>query len=421
MRQVPFCINCLLLCFLGNQFSAGDDWPEFRGGIHGFGHAGVALPTKWSETDNIVWKVPIKGVGWSSPVVAGNAIYLTTSVGEGDGLKDPQSLRVLRLDGATGQERWNVELFRQPGRRVEVHKKNSHASPTPVIESNRIYVHFGSSGTACVTTAGDVVWKKTLEYAPLHGNGGSPLVAGGMLIICCDGRDVQYVVGLDKETGDVKWKQDRNCEASRGFSFCTPTLIEVAGQAQAVCPGSGKVVAYDPESGKEIWHVTYGEGYSVVPRPVFANGLVYVCSGFGDGRLFAIDPSGKGDVTNSHVKWEHKGGVPQSPSVLVVDNELYMVSDRGVGTCLNATSGKEIWKERLGGGFSASPTHSNGFIYFSDEKGTTTVIKTGPKFDLVSKNKLGDGKERTFASFAVTDHAILLRSERHLYRIQNGK
>ena len=402
----------------GTACVAAEDWPEFRGGLNGFGHTNVVLPTNWSEDENVKWKVPVPGMGWSSPVVRNGAIFLTTSVGDAKKLKSPQSLRVLKLDGQTGDEVWNKELFQQPNPKVEIHGKNSHASATPVIDGDRLYVHFGSNGTACLTLDGEVVWTKTLDYAPLHGNGGSPAIAGNMLIICCDGRDKQFVVGLNKKTGDITWKQDRNTKASRGFSFCTPTIINAAGREQAICPGSGKVIAYDPQSGKELWHVKYGQGYSVVPRPVFANGLVYVCSGFGDGQLFAIDPGGSGDVTESHVKWKKKGGVPQSPSVLVVDKELYMVSDRGVATCLDAITGEELWKERLGGKFSASPTYSAGNVFFPDENGTTHVIAARRESNRIGKNKLGTAKERTFASFAVIDNALLIRSEKHLYRIE---
>ncbi len=416
MRNLGCLIVALSVCVV-----RGEDWTEFRGSKTASGHASVALPTEWSETENVTWKVPVPGIGWSSPVVADGAIYLTTSVGDGDGLKDPQSLRVLRLNAKTGKQEWNVELFQQPGKTVQVHKKNSHASATPIIEGDRVYVHFGASGTACVTTSGEVVWKKTLKYAPLHGNGGSPALHGSNLIICCDGSDTQYVVGMDKKTGDINWKQDRNCEVRRGFSFCTPTVIEANGRVQAICPGSGKVVSYDPDTGKELWHVDYGEGYSVVPRPVFANGLVYVCSGFSDGQLFAIDPGGEGDVTETHVKWKIKGGVPQSPSILVVGKEVYLVSDRGVATCRDAMTGEELWKRRLNGKFSASPSFANGHVYFPDENGTTTVAVAAREYQQVSKNAIAGGKERTFASFGVVDQAILLRSERHLYRIEDKK
>lgn len=416
---------CLLLvsvlhlaCWSGLTNAA--DWTEFRGP----GGQGIAefhdLPTVWSESENIAWKVAVPGVGWSSPVVSDGRIYLTTAVGVEAGNSATTSLRVLCLDAVDGKTIWDAEAFRQTDTDVEMHQKNSHASPTPILEHDRLYVHFGPQGTACLKTDGSIVWKnQQLQYAPQHGNGGSPALSGNTLIICCDGKDQRYVVGIDKQTGEEVWRRDRELKPSRGFSFCTPTIIDVGGRLQAICPGSGGVWSYDPETGEQLWRVTYGEGYSVVPRPVFAHGLVYVCSGFGDTQLLAIDPSGSGDVTNSHIKWKHEKSVPKSPSILIVGHELYMVDDRGVASCLDAISGELRWQHRLSGEFSASPSLANGLIYFQNELGETTVIQPGTEYLQVAKNVLGAGKARTFASFAFVDNAILLRSETHLYRIQN--
>ncbi len=416
MRLCMLGVLTVLVCGGGQQVGA-DDWPEFRGPA-GQGRTEANLPLSWSDTENITWKVEVPGTGWSSPVVIGDAVYLTTAISEEQDFRAPHTLVVLCLDAGTGQTRWTREVFEEPrGKRVEIHKKNSHASPTPVVSGDMIYVHFGSSGTACLTTAGEILWKTRLAYAPLHGGGGSPAVCGDVLVLCCDGRDVQYVTGLDRHTGKARWKTDRHTEASRGFSFSTPTIIDVEGKPQAVCAGSGKVVAYAPDTGVELWHVNYGEGYSVVPRPVFGHGLVYVCSGFDDARLFAIDPTGHGDVTETHVKWQHKGGVPQTPSVLLAGTRVFLVSDRGVATCLDALSGVSQWQQRLGGKFSASPTLARDRIYFLDEQGVTTVVAASPQYSRLAKNRIADGKERTFASFGVVDNAILLRTERHLYRI----
>lgn len=395
------------------------DWTEFRGPT-GQGHADASnLPITWTETENVAWKTEIPGNGWSSPVVGGDRIYLTAAVPVDEAPGD-YSLQVICLNADTGAEVWNVETFRQSGEgKVEVHKKNSHASPTPVLEGDRLYVHFGPHGTACVDVAGKIIWSQTeLNYAPVHGNGGSPAVADDLLIICCDGRDARFVVGLNKADGVEVWRTERELDPSRGFSFCTPTIIEVDGQRQAVCPGSGGVWSYAPSSGKQLWRVQYGEGYSVVPRPVFGHGLVYVCSGFGDGQLFAIDPTGSGDVTDSHVQWTVKKGVPKSPSILLVGDEIYMVDDGGVGTCIDAITGDLHWQERLGGGFSASPSFADGRIYFQNETGETTVVAPETEYSEISKNQIGDDKTRTFASFAFHDQAILLRSDSHLYRIE---
>jgi outer membrane protein assembly factor BamB len=239
------------------------------------------------------------------------------------------------------------------------------------------------------------------------------------LILCCDGSDERFVVGLDKHTGKQIWRTERQLEPTKGFSFCTPAILNTGGRSQAICPGSGGVWSYDPKTGKQLWRVAYGEGFSVVPRPVIAHGLVYVCSGFGDGQLFAIDPTGSGDVTDSHVKWKRKKSVPNSPSLLVVGDTIYMVNDGGIASCVDAISGEIYWQERFQGAFSASPSFADGMIYFQNETGVTTVVRPDREYQQVARNKLGDGRSRTFASFAFVDSAILLRSETHLYRIQN--
>ncbi|MCA9050102.1 MAG: PQQ-like beta-propeller repeat protein [Planctomycetaceae bacterium] len=420
------CTCAIVWCLSLSPLTPGTnaaDWTEFRG-PGGQGHsAATNLPVTWSEEENIRWKAAVPGVGWSSPVVQGDRIFLTTAVSDGEGLKAAQSLRVLCLDAADGKTVWDREVFQQSGGSdVEIHQKNSHASPTPILSKDRLYVHYGSHGTACLQTSdGEIVWQNSdLTYAPQHGNGGSPALVDGVLIICCDGKDERFVTGLDAESGKSLWRTERELSPSRGFSFCTPTLLEAGGRRQAVCPGSGAVWSYDPRTGEQLWRVAYGEGYSVVPRPVIGNGLVYVCSGFGDAQLFAIDPAGTGDVTESHVRWKVKKGVPKSPSVLLAGEDLYMVDDNGVATCLSALTGDVHWQERLGGGFSASPVLADGHIYFQNETGETTVIQPGHSFTEVAKNQIGDGKERTFASFAFLDHAILLRTENHLYRIEKA-
>ncbi|HIF01384.1 MAG TPA: serine/threonine protein kinase [Planctomycetes bacterium] len=402
------------------QITTAADWTEFRGPT-GQGHSdAVDLPTTWSEDQNIAWKVDVPGNGWSSPVVSGGRIYVTTAIPVGDASPPLHSLRVLCLSATNGETIWNAEVFRHSAdEQVESHNKNSHASPTPILQDDRLYVHFGPHGTACLKTDGSVIWKNSeLVYAPQHGNGGSPAIAGDVLIICCDGKDYRFVVGLDKNSGDQVWKTDRPLNPSRGFSFSTPTVLSAGGQTQAICPGSGGVWSYDTKTGQQLWQVEYGEGYSVVPRPVVGHGLVYVSSGFGDQQLFAIDPTGRGDITDSHVRWKIKKAVPKSPSVLLVGDELYMVDDGGIASCRDAVSGDLHWQERLGGKFSASPSLADGVIYFQDETGTTTVVQPGTEYLEIAKNQLGDGETRTFASFAFVDNAILLRSETSLYRIE---
>jgi outer membrane protein assembly factor BamB len=398
------------------------DWPQFRG-PGGEGHAlAERVPVEWSEGSNVRWKKALPGSGWSSPVLVGGKLYLTAAVPEGvqGGEQVDRQLHVFCLDAATGDTEWDREVFEQDGgKSPQIHKKNSHASPTPVVEEGMIYVHFGHQGTACLNLAGEVVWRtRELAYPPVHGGGGSPVVVGEHLVFTCDGSSDPFVAALSKKTGRLAWKFMRHSGVARKFSFATPLVIEVKGKKQVVVPGSGGVSALDPESGKEIWYVDYGDGYSVIPRPVYGHGMVYVSSGYDRPVAMAIRVDGKGDVTKTHVAWETDRRAPNTPSMLLVGDELYMVSDGGVATCLDAETGDEHWSERTGGGTSASPVYAEGRIYFQDEEGTGTVIEAGTTFRKLATNRL-DG--RTLASYALDDGAIYIRSETHLYRIGEGK
>ncbi|MBC8351422.1 MAG: PQQ-like beta-propeller repeat protein [Planctomycetes bacterium] len=393
------------------------EWTQFRG-PDGNGHAtATGIPIEWSDTVNVAWKEAILGEGWSSPVVSDGTIYLTAAVPDAGDSRD-YSLQLMSFDAKSGKQRASVELFRQDAATdAKIHSKNSHASPTPIIEGDRIYVHFGHQGTACVTRDNEVLWKtRELAYAPVHGNGGTPIVVDDLLIFSCDGREDPFVAAIDKTTGEVRWKTSRKSEVSRKFSFTTPILINVEGERQLISPGSGEVSALDPKTGEELWRVDYGDGYSVIPKPVFARGLVFVCTGYGRPNLLAIRPDGRGEVTETHVVWQTDRQAPHTPSVLVVGDELYMVADRGVASCLDAKTGKVHWEERLGGNYSASPLYVDGRIYFQSEEGDTTVIEPGLEFKKLASNPLG---ERTLASFGVVDNALLIRSDKHLYRIES--
>ncbi len=406
----------LMLGLLSGASISAAEWPQFRGPTGDGMSTATNVPVEWSATEHVAWKQPIPGVGWSSPILASGRLYLTTAVGEKDG---PISLRALCVDAADGHIVWDVEVL-QPAATAaqEMHSKNSMASPTPIVEGDRLYVHFGHLGTAALDLDGNVLWRQTaLGYHPRHGNGGSPQLVGDLLVFSCDGMENPFVAALDRGTGDIRWRTDRNTTAIKTFSFSTPTAIEVDGGQQIILPGSGFVGAYDPRDGHEIWRVRYGEGYSVVPRPVFANGLLFVASGFDRSVLYAINPEGAhGDATDSHVVWSHEKGTPLTPSVLVVGDELYFASDNGVATCVDARTGNVHWTKRLGGDFSASPVFADGRIYFSSEAGVTTVIQAAKAFESIATNDLG---ERMLASLAVTDGAIFLRTDSNLWRIQN--
>lgn len=393
-----------------------EDWPQFRGPTgQGLVREG-SIPTEWGPTKNVVWKQTIPGKGWSSPVVVGRHVYLTTAVAQRNG---DYALRALCLNAKSGKIEWDKEVFREDRRTAPgIHPKNSHASPTPIVHGKRLFVHFGHMGTACLSLAGEVLWKNSdLSYDPVHGNGGTPIRVGDLLVFSCDGASDPVVVALDAESGKVRWKTPRQGDAARKFSFCTPLLIEVKGQKQIISPGSEEVSALDPKDGKEIWRVRY-DGYSVIPRPVYGHGLVFLTTGYGVPSLLAIRPDGKGDVTRTHVAWKTNRAVPHAPSLLLVGKELYMVSDRGVASCLDAKTGKVHWQERLlqtNDGFSASPLSAGGKVFFQSEGGTGIVVKASKRFEEVAKNEM---HERTLASYAVADGALFLRTEKHLYRFE---
>jgi outer membrane protein assembly factor BamB len=396
--------------------AAAEDWPQFRGptgqGIAGDG----SYPVEWSTTKNVAWKQAIPGRGWSSPVVCAGRIFLTTAVPVKGSAAGDQSLRALCLDARSGKILWDNEVFLLDGKKAPpIHSKNSHASPTPIADGRRLYVHFGHQGTACLDLEGKVLWRNTeLTYAPVHGSGGSPVLVEDALIFSCDGSDKQLVAALDRQSGKVLWRTDRECTYYKKFSFSTPLAIEVKDQKQVVSPFSGAVCAYDPATGGEVWRVRY-DGYSVVPRPVFGHGLVFVSSAFDHPTLLAIRPDGQGDVTDTHVAWTLTKGAPNSPSPLLVGDELYLVSDHGVATCLDGVTGKVHWQERLGGTYSASPLYADGKVYFQDEAGTGVVIKAGTRFERLAQNAL---EEPSLASYAAADGALFIRTEKHLYRVQ---
>jgi outer membrane protein assembly factor BamB len=395
-----------LFATAGMTAAAGENWPQFRG-PDGQGHASATLlPDAWSETQNIRWKVPIAGLGWSSPVVYGEQIWLTTAI------EQQGSLRAVCVDRASGQIVHDVEVFHKAdlGR---IAAKNSHASPTPLIDGRHVFVHFGAHGTACLTTDGEIVWTRVLKYDHRHGPGGSPVVWKDLLIVACDGPDEQYLIALDKQTGEVRWRVDH-----KGLqAYSTPTVIRVNGVEQLITSRGEAVIAYSPGDGKEIWRCQHG-GHSVVPRPVAAGGLVFCCTGYWNPTLLAIRPDGTGDITDSHVVYTLRRGVPHNPSPLVVDDRLYMTSDLGILTCVDTKRGEEVWRQRLAGNFSASPTFADGKIYFVGEDATTFVVAPGDSFQLLSTNHL-DG--RSLASPAFVDSAIYFRTDTHLYRIEQPR
>ena len=406
----------VLLCVVYVSATQAADWPQFRG-PGGQGHSDATnLPLTWSETENITWKVPVAGLGWSSPAIQGDQIWITSAVDEG------KTLHAIALDRATGKSLHDVTIF-ELAEPSPVHSKNSHASPTPLIEGDRVYVHYGAHGTACLKTDGTVVWKtQDLKHDHRHGPGGSPVIFEDLLILNCDGSDIQFVVALDKNTGEIRWKKKREHigedrltgKSNVPMSYTTPLLTEINGTIQLLSSGADSIVSYNPRNGEEYWWFRY-DGYSNVPRPVVGKGLVFISSGYDRPEFYAVKVDGTGDVTESHLGWNMKKAAPLNPSPLLVGDELYLVSDNGIATCLDAVSGTQHWQERIGGNFSASPTLADGKIYLLDEEGKTTVIAPGKKYEVLATNTL---EGRTLATPAMVDQAVFLRTDTHLYRIE---
>lgn len=414
MKTTAIAIALLLAC--AADASAQDssavalakgEWPDFRG-PGGQGHSTErGLPLEWNETRNVTWKTAVPGLGWSSPVVANGKVWITTAV-EQRGI----SLRALAFDVATGQEVVNVEVFKIPTDRRDINPKNSWASPTPVLEGDRVYVHFGADGTAALSSSGEIIWKTRFDYQSQHGAGGSPIVYGDLLIFNCDGSDAAFVIAVDKRTGKTKWKANRGFPSDQAYT--TPIVIRAGDRDQLISVGAFRARAYDPLTGKEIWRVRYDEGFSNVPRPVFAHGLVFIATGFQQPELLAVRPDGTGDVTRTHIAWTLKRGAPLTPSPLIVGDELYVVNDGGIASCIDARSGTILWQQRLGGTYSASPVYADGRIYFLAEQGVTTVIAPGKDFRRLVTNVLDGG---LLASMAVSSGSLFLRTDSHLYRI----
>lgn len=402
-RNLLMPLHALLMLAVLSQPAAAGDWPQFRG-PDGQGHSAERdLPLNWSETDNVAWKTPVPGLGWSSPVIRGRQIWLTTAV-ESDG-----SLRAICIDAATGRIARDIEVFRKPDL-GPINPKNSHASPTPVMDGDRVFVHFGAHGTACLAR-GEVLWRnEELAHDHRHGPAGSPVVWRDLVILNCDGADRQFVAALDRDTGHIRWRADRPGK----MAYATPLVVTINGVDQLISPGGGEVTAFDPATGHVIWKVRHG-GDSVVMRPVVGHDMVYVSSGYGSTALYAFELGRTGEISLSDARWTLRRGVPYDPSPLVVGDELYLVSDQGVASCLDAHTGKQRWQMRLSGAFSASPLTAEGRIYFTNEEGLTTVMEAGPAAKKLAENQV---EGRTLASLATSDRAIFLRTDTALYRIQ---
>jgi outer membrane protein assembly factor BamB len=407
------------------------DWPEFRG-PWGDGHVSapgatnlIGLPLHWSETNNIKWKIEIPHRGWSTPVVMGNQIWLTTATLDG------HDFFAIGVDGETGAIRFNKKVFHSdnPEPLGNGASMNCYATPSPVIEAGRVYVHFGSFGTACLdTTTGEVLWKRTdLPCRHYRGPASSLVSFENLLILTMDGADLQYHAALDKKTGETVWKTNRSVpwndenvpgpmarDGDLRKAHSTPLIVTSAGKPLMISAGAKAAYGYDPRTGHELWRVQYPD-WSVAPRPLFDNGLAFIVTGLVKTELWAVKPDLEGDVTDKAVVWKLKTHVGKYASPILVDGLIYTVAEESFLTCLDAATGETVWTERIGGKFASSPIYADGRLYFFDQQGTTTVLKPGRTFEVLARNKLEDG---FMASPAASGKAFFLRTRTHLYRVE---
>jgi len=425
---------------------AADNWPQFRGPTgQGIVTSGDA-PTVWSETQNVRWKTPLPGRGWSSPVVEGDQIWLTTAVEQfapsDDGRKPgpPQTasetpheesvegkltLQALCIDRATGQIVHTIDLFDTADIKP-VHSLNSYASPTPVIEPGRLYCHFGTYGNACVDTqTGQVLWRRKLPLMHYVGPGSSPVLYDNLLLLTCDGADKQYVTALDTQTGDTVWKTDRPPLRTKNpdfqKSYCTPLIMEIGGRDELIVPAAQWLVSYDVRTGQQLWRLEHGDGFSIVPRPVTNGETLYFSTGFGGGEVLAVEMDGRpdapgGDIAPSRVLWRDKRQTPMISSPLLAGPRIYTISDKGVAVCRDAASGEILWQKRIGGNFTASPLLSGEQILFFGRDGKTTILPdSAERPTATGANQLDDP---ILATPAVVGGVMYLRTTKHLYAIE---
>jgi len=407
------------IVFFANSAPANDNWPDWRGQTADGRSDATGLPLNWSETKNIVWKIPIHDHGHSTPVVWGEQIWLTTAT------QDGASLYAVCIDLKTGKVIHDIVVF-HPDNPQRIHPNNTYATPSAVVEAGRVYVHFGTFGTAALDSqTGDILWRRTdLNCEHMQGPVSSPILYEDLIILHFEGTDVQFITALNKNTGETIWRYDRPKDLydtvktlAYRKAYQTPILVEVDGKTQLISNGALLATGHEPRTGKELWRVRYGED-STIARVVSGLGLFFInCGGAPNkAQLWAVRQGGKGDVTDTHVVWKMTKDVPLESSPVLVDDLLYTVSDNGVLICTQATTGASVWKENLRERYGASPLYAENRIYLSSKKGKTTVIKPGREYFELAVNQL-DGE--LWASPAVAGKSLLLRTKTHLYRIQD--
>ncbi len=419
-----FLISVFTLIIVFNQIEAiaqESNWTHFRGtNLDGIS-ADNQVPIVWNDTTNVIWKTEIRGKGWSSPVVYGNQVWVTTATVDG------KEMSGICADFKSGRILFDILLFKQDSIYGK-HAINSYATPTPCIENGFVYLNFGSSGAACVNTVdGKIAWKRDdfkVEHA--QGTGASPMLYKDLLILHYEGTDRQFIVALNKKTGETVWQTDRPKECYQKLepigkkAYVTPIVVNVAGRDFLISNGSAVCIAYDVQTGKEVWRVVQGED-STISMPVAENGIVYFYTSFvspAEGEkyveLLAVDPKGTGDVTKTHVLWRFKGPILQLLTPLIKDGIIYTVDSRNNLIAIDAKTGTSLYTKRLKNKYNSSPIYAGGRVYFTSVKGETLVLKAGRTLEILAENQLSG---ELYATPAIANNSLIIRNESTLYRI----
>jgi outer membrane protein assembly factor BamB len=425
---------------------AASNWPQWRGPAGAGLSSESGLPTTWSASENISWKVPLAGLGTSSPIVSGDRIFVTSQIGStalAEGDAHPQLARddgelarreapiggkregsdrsddevwlvVEAFQRSDGQRSWTYRM-RATGSIPAVHEKHNLATPTPVTDGARVYAWFGNGQIVALDMDGRVAWSRHLgtEYSPfetLWGHGSSPVLYGDLLLLLCDHLSDAYLLALDARTGKERWKADRG---DGRVSHSTPLVVSGPQGDELLVNSSERIDAYDPRTGRLLWHAG-APRQTPIPSAVFQDGRIYLSRGYRNSDYMAIRPGGRGDVSATHVEWQRPSGASYVPSILYYDGLLYMTNEVGVVTCADARTGEPVWRHRLGGVFFASPVGGDGKVYMTSETGEVFVLRAGRTPEILARNDLG---ERLIASPAISNGRLFLRSDRTLFAI----
>jgi len=434
-----------LLFFSLSPRALAENWPQWRGPSGDGISSDSALPTRWSENENIEWQASLAGIGVSSPITWGDMVFVTSQMGRipvAAGMqpqlaRDDQELAKQEnpIGGRSDQANEEgteilliVEAFRRSngsrlweyraqatGEFPQLHEKHNLATPTPVTDGKLIYAWFGSGQLFALDMNGKLAWTRNIgkEYFPFNtrwGHGSSPALYKDMIILPCYHSENSYLLALDKNTGEERWKVDRGKD---NVSHCTPLIIQSPAGEELIINAHDRIEAFDPASGELLWFAG-SQRQTPIPSPVFHNGIIYMVRGYRNSDFLAIRPGGRGDVTSSNILWRTKSGASYVPSILYYDGLIYVTNEVGIVTCADAETGKTVWKQRLGGIFFASPVAGDGKVYIVSETGETFVIGAGREAKILATNNLD---KRILASPAISDGKLFLRSDGTLFCI----